>query len=80
MFDLQLVLEIYSNEPKLLEDDNAFMKFDSSCNGYKIYISNGLDEDPEKPFMLSKLHNVIDRFVHVVRMNVILPEIDLGEF
>lgn len=77
---LQLVQEIYSNEPRYLEDDDALIKIDPSCNGYKIYVSNALDEDPEKPFLSSKLHGVIDRFVHVVSITVVLPETDLGEF
>lgn len=52
--------------------------FDPNCNGYKIYVSNLLDEDPDKPFIISKFHKIIDRFVHIISLDVILPDVDIG--
>lgn len=37
-----------------------------------------LDEDPDKPFVISKLHKIIDRFVHIISLDVILPDVDIG--
>lgn len=73
---MKMVQETYSNEPKHLDEDEMPMKFDPNCTGYKIYISNALDEDPDKSFVLSKLHKIIDRFVHVVSLTVVLPDTD----
>lgn len=79
MTAMKLVLEMYSNKPHYLDDDEAEFKFDSGCDGYKLYVAPALDEDPEKTFLMSKMHRIIDRFVHVVCINVILPEADLGK-
>lgn len=73
---MKIVQETYSNEPKYLDEDEIPMKFDPNCTGYKIYVSNALDEDPDKSFLLSKLHKIIDRFVHVVSLTVVLPDIN----
>lgn len=54
------------------------MKFDPNYSGYKIYVSNLLDEDPDKPFIISKLHAVIDRFVHIITIDVVLPDVDIA--
>lgn len=78
LFYLQLVQETYSNEPHYLEDDDIQMKIDPNCNGYKLYVSNSLDEDPDKPFCISKLNKVIDRFVHIVSIDIVLPDTDIG--
>lgn len=71
---IKLIQEMYSNEPHYLEDDHAKMRFDPSCNGYKLYISNALDEDPDKPFVVSKLNKIIDRYVHIVAIYVTFPD------
>lgn len=75
---LNVVQEMYSNEPHYLDDDDAPIKFDPSCNGYKIYISNALDEDSDKLFQGSRLQRVISRFVHLVSIDIILPATDVG--
>lgn len=72
--------ETYCNEPKYLDEDEIPMKFDPNCMGYKIYVSNALDEDPDKTFLLSKLHKIIDRFVHVVSLTVVLPDTDSSKY
>lgn len=54
------------------------MKFDPNCGGYKIYVSNSIDDDPDKSFVTSKLHSVIDRFVHIITVDVVLPVVDVG--
>lgn len=79
MNSLQVVQETYNNEPRYLDEDDVPMKFDPSCNGYKIYVSNALDDDPEKSFVNSKLQRVIDRFVNVITIDILLPDTDVGE-
>ncbi|XP_031348562.1 ubiquitin carboxyl-terminal hydrolase 47 isoform X2 [Photinus pyralis] len=71
---IKLVQEMYCNEPHYLEDDNAMMRFDPSCNDYKLYVSNALDEDLDKPFVISKLNKIIDRYVHIVTIYVTYPD------
>lgn len=67
-----------SSEPHLLEEDDTPVEFDPNCSGYKLYVSNMLDEDPDKSFIISKLHTVIDRFVHIITIDVVLPDVDIG--
>lgn len=73
-----MVQEIYSNEPHYLEEDEKAMRFEPSCNGYKLYVSSALDEDPNKPFSISKMNKIIDRFVHIVAIDVMLPDTEPG--
>ncbi|KAK4877199.1 hypothetical protein RN001_009705 [Aquatica leii] len=73
---LKVVQETYSNEPHYLEEDLEKIRFDPSCNGYKLYVSNSLDEDPDKPFSISKLNKIIDRYVHIVTIDVVFPDTD----
>lgn len=77
---LNVVKEAYSNDLNYLDDDDLPMKFDHNYTGPKIYVSNSLDEDPEKGFLNSKLQKVIDRFRNVINIDVYLPEVDAGWF
>ena len=76
---MQLAIEAYSNEPRHLDEETDPIKFDPSCNGYKLYVSKTLDEDPSKVFAISKMHKIIDRFVHVITIDIVLPENDIGK-
>lgn len=61
-------------QPHLLEnEDEEFIGQTSHCSAYKIYVSNMLDEDPDKPFIISKFHKIIDKFEHIISLEVILP-------
>ncbi|KAF5276470.1 hypothetical protein FQA39_LY06539 [Lamprigera yunnana] len=73
---LKLVQETYSNEPHYLEEDHVKMAFDPNCTGYQLYISNALDEDPDKPFSTSKMNKIIDRYVHIVTIDIVFPDTD----
>lgn len=37
------------------------------------------DDDPEKPFVISKLHEIIDRFEHIIFLHMVLPDTDKGK-
>lgn len=37
------------------------------------------DDDPEKPFVISKLHKIIDRFEHIISLRMVLPDTDKGK-
>lgn len=37
------------------------------------------DDDPEKPFVISKLHKIIDRFEHIISLHMALPDTDKGK-
>lgn len=37
------------------------------------------DDDPEKPFVISKLHKIIDRFEHIISLHMVLPDTDKGK-
>jgi hypothetical protein len=42
-------------------------------------VTSHCDDDPEKPFILSKLHKIIDRFEHIISLHMVLPETDRGK-
>lgn len=74
---MKIAVESYNNggvEPNLLEnDDDEIISKASICNAYKVYVANALDEDPDKPFIISKFHKIIDKFEHIISLDVILP-------
>nr|CAD7396000.1 unnamed protein product [Timema poppensis] len=41
-----------------------------------IFVANSCDEDPEKPYVISKLHKIIDRFEHIITLHLVLPDLD----
>ncbi|KAJ8928112.1 hypothetical protein NQ314_019338 [Rhamnusium bicolor] len=69
---------IYSNDLKYLDSDDSVVKFDGNCRDQKLYVSNLLDEDPEKSFQNSKLRKVIEHFGYIISLNVVLPETDVS--
>nr|XP_023028042.1 ubiquitin carboxyl-terminal hydrolase 47 isoform X1 [Leptinotarsa decemlineata] len=74
-----LVMEMFSNEPKYLDNDEAFVKFDVNCSSYKLYASKALDDDPEKKtFQHSKMKRLIEYFGYIISFTVTLPETDAG--
>ncbi|CAH1998952.1 unnamed protein product [Acanthoscelides obtectus] len=75
---VHVVMEMYSNEPKYLENDDDIIKFDANCNDYKLYVATVLDEDPEKTFQQSRLRKVIEHYSYIISLNVVLPETDIG--
>jgi hypothetical protein len=36
-------------------------------------------DDSEKPFIISKLHKIIDRFEHIISLRMVLPDTDKGK-
>lgn len=76
---IHIVLEKFSNEPRLLQSDDATLKSEGFYGSNKIYVATALDEDDQKPLILSKLHKIIDRFEHVITLHVSLPNVDNGK-
>lgn len=104
---MKIVLEKYSNEPKLLANDDRTLKaegffgsnkviFVNKCVIFEeitlfmyylyvcffclqIFVTSHCDDDPEKPFIISKLCKVIDRFEHTITVHMVLPETDRGK-
>lgn len=62
-------------QPHLVEnEDNEMIGQGSHSTAYKIYVSKELDDlDPEKPFLVSKFHKIIDKFEHIISIDVVLP-------
>ncbi|XP_057671617.1 ubiquitin carboxyl-terminal hydrolase 47 [Diorhabda carinulata] len=75
---VKVVIEMYSNEPKYLDNDEALVKFDPKCISYRLYASNALDEDPDKSFQFSKLKRLISQFGYIISLTVILPDTDVA--
>ncbi|KAG5876114.1 hypothetical protein JTB14_013693 [Gonioctena quinquepunctata] len=75
---VKIVMEMYSNEPKYLDNEEAYVKFDSNCSSYKLYASNGTDDELEKGFQHSKLRRVLEHFGYIVSLTVVLPDTDVG--
>ncbi|XP_067012676.1 ubiquitin carboxyl-terminal hydrolase 47 isoform X2 [Anabrus simplex] len=73
---IKLVVERYSNEPRLLENSERTLKMEGFYAATKVFVATSIDEDPEKPFITSKLHKIIDRFEHIVTLHMILPDTD----
>lgn len=77
--NLKLVLEVH-NESTHLDEDDVPIKFDSNCTSYKLYVSSVTETgESEKDSVVSKIHKVIDRFVHIINIDVILPDNDSGK-
>lgn len=68
-----MVQENDNHELTYLENDDSPIKFDLSTGHQKVFIANVLDEDPTKLFPFSKLHKLIERFRHVVNIEVVFP-------
>nr|CAD7395807.1 unnamed protein product [Timema cristinae] len=73
---LKIVLEKYNNESRLLENDDKTLKVEGFYGSNKIFVANSCDEDPEKPYVISKLHKIIDRFEHIITLHLVLPDLD----
>ncbi|KAI4470735.1 ubiquitin carboxyl-terminal hydrolase [Holotrichia oblita] len=76
--NLKLVLEVYTESTHLDEDDVP-IKFEPNCVSYKLYVSSVTQADEnDKHYIISKMHKVIDRFVHIINIDIILPDNDIG--
>lgn len=75
---IKVVLEMYGNDLKYLDCDDTVIKFDATSRDQKLYISNSVDDDPEKSFQNSKLKKVIEHFGYIITVNVVLPETDVA--
>uniref|UniRef100_A0A6P7GLW5 Ubiquitin carboxyl-terminal hydrolase 47 n=1 Tax=Diabrotica virgifera virgifera TaxID=50390 RepID=A0A6P7GLW5_DIAVI len=75
---VKIVMEMYCNEPKYLDNDTDPVKFDPNCSNYKLYVSNALDEDPEKTFLFSKLKRLISLFGYIISLTIVLPDTDVA--
>jgi hypothetical protein len=42
-------------------------------------VASYCDDDPEKSFVTSKLHKIIDRFEPVISLHMVLPDTDKGK-
>ncbi|KAJ9585896.1 hypothetical protein L9F63_020459 [Diploptera punctata] len=73
---MKIVLEKYSNEPRLLENDEKTLKTEGFYGSPKIFVASSCDEDPEQPFIISKLNKIIDRFEHIISLHMVLPDTD----
>lgn len=67
-------------QPHLLENEDEELGRTSHCSAFKIYITNSMDEDPDKPFIISKFHKIIDKFEHIISLDVVLPVNDKCKF
>lgn len=45
----------------------------------QVFVASYCDDDPEKPFIISKLHKIIDRFEHIVSLHMVLPDTNKGK-
>lgn len=78
--NLKLILEIY-NESTYLDEDDVPIKFDSNCTANKLYVSSIAEtEENDKHYIVSKMRKVIDRFVHIINIDIILPDNDISNF
>lgn len=73
---LKIVLVLYGQEMKYLDNDSKLVPIDSKYNDHKLYVANALDEDQEKTFHESKLKRIVEQFGHIVSLSVVLPESD----
>lgn len=77
---MKIAIDSYNNgsvQPHLVENEDEDLICQAShCSAYKIYVSNMMDEDPDKPFIISKFHNIIDKFEHIISLEVVLPASD----
>ncbi|KAJ8985542.1 hypothetical protein NQ317_019925 [Molorchus minor] len=74
---IQVVQEMYSNEPKHLNNDDAIVKFDPNCCDYKLYVCSTASEELDN-FAYSTLRDIIENCGYIISLNVLLPETDVG--
>lgn len=70
----KMVLVTYGHEMKYLDNDSKPVPIDPTYNDHKLYVSDALDEDPDKTFRKSKLRRAIEQFSHIVCISIVLPE------
>lgn len=74
---MKIAIDTYINgsvQPYLIENEDEDLICQAShCSAYKIYVCNLMDEDPDKPFIISKFHKIIDKFEHIISLEVVLP-------
>lgn len=78
---IYIVTEKYSSEPRLLQSDTSTLKSEGFYDSNKIYVATAFNvDDCQKPFILTKLNKIIDRFEHVITLHISLPNVDNGSF
>lgn len=72
---------MHYKELGFLDDDDAAMKFESRSSQYKLFVCNAsLEEDSDKTFLNAKIKKVIERFTHVITVDMVLPDTDISKF
>ncbi|KYB28299.1 ubiquitin carboxyl-terminal hydrolase 47 [Tribolium castaneum] len=74
--NIKVAIAKFCNEGKYLDDDNATLAIDNTSPDFKLYVTNAIDEDPDKSFENSKFKKIIDRFENIVYLSVLLPDTD----
>ncbi|XP_044272052.1 ubiquitin carboxyl-terminal hydrolase 47 isoform X2 [Tribolium madens] len=74
--NIQVAIAKFCNEAKYLDDDNVTIAVDNTSPDFKLYVTNIIDEDPDKSFENSKFKKIIDRFENIVYLSVLLPDTD----
>lgn len=72
---------MYCIDPKFLDNDDAFIKFDRNCTSNKLYVcNNALEEDDNKKLAnIRKIHNIIEKYKFTISLTIALPDTDLGK-
>ncbi|XP_018335481.1 ubiquitin carboxyl-terminal hydrolase 47 [Agrilus planipennis] len=73
---MTLVWRSERNQLCHLDRYESLVQFDPTYFHYKLYVSNGFDDDPEKTFEQSKLYKIIEEFSYLITLHVQLPNTD----
>nr|XP_022915816.1 ubiquitin carboxyl-terminal hydrolase 47 [Onthophagus taurus]XP_022915817.1 ubiquitin carboxyl-terminal hydrolase 47 [Onthophagus taurus]XP_022915818.1 ubiquitin carboxyl-terminal hydrolase 47 [Onthophagus taurus] len=75
---IKIIMESGSNNPIHLDEDDVPIKYEPRCSNYKLYVASVMEEDVDKEGIINKMQKVIDLFVHIVNIDVILPDNDIS--
>lgn len=74
---IKIAIESYNNGsigPNLIDiGDEEHITQASICNACKLYVATALEDDPDNQNLLSKFQKIIDKFEHIISLDVILP-------
>lgn len=74
---IRIAIESYNNGsigPNLIDiSDEEHITQASICNACKLYVATALEDDPDNQILLSKFQKIIDKFEHIISLDVILP-------
>lgn len=54
-------------------DDDELLSQTGISGACKVYVTSCMDEDPDKPFVITRFHKIIDKFEHIIAVDVVLP-------